>query len=50
MDEGYDDSRGWLQPDVTRADAELQLTGRPDGTFLVRRSESYPDWFDEVIE
>jgi hypothetical protein len=34
----------WLQVLSTRADADTQLARQADGTFLVRRSESRPDW------
>ncbi|XP_046458590.1 phosphatidylinositol 3-kinase regulatory subunit gamma-like isoform X2 [Daphnia pulex] len=32
------DSQYWLLPDYTRPDAERFLTGKADGTFLIRRS------------
>jgi phosphoinositide-3-kinase regulatory subunit len=36
------DSQYWLLPDCTRPDAERLLTGKADGTFLIRRTAGAP--------
>ena len=35
----------WLLPNCTRTNAERLLMGRPDGTFLVRKSEKFPNQY-----
>lgn len=36
----HSDENTWLYLQGSRPDADLILTGRPDGTFLVRRSRT----------
>ncbi|CAG2105626.1 unnamed protein product [Medioppia subpectinata] len=35
----------WLLPNCTRTNAERLLMARPDGTFLVRKSEKFPNQY-----
>lgn len=34
------DEKTWLHPELSRSDADRILTGRIDGTFIVRRSRT----------
>ncbi|KAL1492373.1 hypothetical protein ABEB36_010629 [Hypothenemus hampei] len=40
----HKDETSWLMPNSTREEAESLLSGKPDGTFLIRKSRNNPNY------